>query len=114
MTINDINLRISSTCKEELGNLNNLSNIWEKLRVLYVKSTCGIWVKELNALFKLKEARKTGENSNERMKKLVTTGRNIVNNLENINMDILLAYILIIDLGEDLITTITETYRQPK
>jgi hypothetical protein len=39
--INDINSRISDTCKEELGSLNNLKSIWERLKAQYIKSTCG-------------------------------------------------------------------------
>jgi len=111
VAINDINLRISSICKEELGNLDDLSNIWERFRVLYVELICGIWVKEFNALFKLKGVRKTGENLDEWMRKLVIIGRNMVDNLGDINMDILLVYMLTVDLGEDLITTTTEMYR---
>jgi hypothetical protein len=45
------------------------------------------------------------------MRKTITTGRNIVDNLGDINMDILLAYLLTVDLGEDLTATTTETYR---
>jgi len=112
--INDINSRISNTCKEELGSLDDLKSIWERLKVLYVESTCGTWVKELNALFKLKGGRKTGENPDEWMRKIITTGRGIVDNLGDIKMDILLAYLLTVDLGEDLTATTTETYRQPK
>ncbi len=110
--INDINSRISDTCNEELGSLDDLKSIWDRLKVLYVESTCGTWVKELNALFKLKGGRKTGENPDEWMRKMITTGRGIVDNLGNIDMDILLAYLLTFDLGEDLTTTTTETYRQ--
>jgi hypothetical protein len=112
--INDINSRISNTCKEELGSLDDLKSIWDRLKVLYVESTCGTWVKELNALFKLKGGRKTGENPDEWMRKVITTGRGIVDNLGDLNMNILLAYILTVDLGEDLTATTTETYRQPK
>jgi hypothetical protein len=100
--INDINSRISNTCKEELGSLDDLKSIWERLKVLYVESTCGTWVKELNALFKLKGGRKTGEDPDEWTRKIITTGRGIVDNLGDINMDILLT------------ATTTETYRQPK
>ena len=97
--INDINSRISNTCKEELGSLDDLKSIWERLKVLYVESTCGTWVKELNALFKLKGARKTGENPDEWMRKIITTGRGIVDNLGDIDINILLAYLLTVDLG---------------
>jgi hypothetical protein len=79
-----------------------------------VESTCGTWVKELNALLKLKAGRKTGKNPDEWMRKIITTGRSIVDNLGDINMDILLAYLLTVDLGEDLTATTTETYRQSK
>jgi hypothetical protein len=112
--INDINSRISDTCKEELGSLDDLKSIWDRLKVLYVESTCGTWVKELNTLFKLKGTRKTGENPDEWMRKVITTGRGIRDNLGDINIDILLSYILTVDLGEDLTTTTTETYRQSK
>ena len=97
-----------------MGSLDDLKSIWERLKVLYVKSTYGTWVKELNALFKLKGGRRTDENPDEWMRKIITTGRGIVDNLGDINMDILLAYLLTVDLGEDLTVTTTETYRQPK
>ena len=48
------------------------------------------------------------------MRKIITTGRGIVDNLGDINIDILLAYLLTVDLGEDLTVTTTETYRQSK
>jgi hypothetical protein len=112
--INDINSRISNTCKEELGSLDDLKSIWDRLKVLYVESTCGTWVKELNTLFKLKGGRKAGENPDEWMRKVVTTTRSIRDNLGEINLDILAAYLLTVDLGEDLTATTTETYRQPK
>jgi hypothetical protein len=112
--INDINSRISDTCKEQLGSLDDLKSIWERLKVLYAEFTCETWVKELNALFKLKGGRKTGENPDEWMRKVITTGRRIVNNLGDINMDIFLAYLLTVDLGEDLTATTAETYRQLK
>ena len=35
--INDINSRISDTCKEELGSLDDLKSIWDRLKVLYVE-----------------------------------------------------------------------------
>ena len=63
--INDINSRISETCREELGSLDNLESIWARLKDLYVESTVGTWVKELNALLKLKGARKVGKNPND-------------------------------------------------
>ena len=97
-----------------MGSLDNLKSIWERLKVLYVESTCGTWVKELNTLFKLKGGRGTGENPDEWMRKIITTGRGIVDNLGDINMDILLGYLLTVDLGEDLTATTTETYRQSK
>jgi hypothetical protein len=34
-----------------------------------------------------------------------------MDNLGDINMDILLAYLFIVDLGEDFTVTITETYK---
>jgi hypothetical protein len=37
-----------------------------------------------------------------------------VDNLGDINMDILLAYLLIVDLDKNLMATTTETYRQLK
>ena len=114
MAINDINSRISDTCKEELGSLDELTSIWKRLKTLYVESTCGTWVKELNVLFKLKGGRKTGENPDEWIRKMITTGRSIVDNLGEINMDILLGYLLTVDLGEDLTATTTETYRQSR
>jgi hypothetical protein len=46
------------------------------------------------------------------MRKVITIGKSIRNNLGDINMNILLAYILTVDLGEDLTATTTETYRQ--
>ena len=73
--INDIISRLSDTCKEELGSLDDLTSIWDKLKVLYVESTCETWVKELN-------------------------------------MDIFMAYILTVNLGDDLTATTYETYRQ--
>jgi hypothetical protein len=112
--INDINSRVSETCKEELGSLDDLKNIWDRLKILYIESTCGTWVKELNALFKLKGARKPGENPDEWMRKVITTTRSIKDNLGEIDLDILAAYILTVDLGDDLTTTTTETYRQSK
>jgi len=110
--INDINSRISDTCREELGSLDDLKSIWDRLKVLYVESTCGTWVKELNALVKLIGGRKAGENPDEWMRKVITTGRNIKDNLGDINMDIFMAYILTVNLGDDLTATTTETYRQ--
>jgi hypothetical protein len=110
--INDINSRISNTCKEELGSLDDLKSIWDRLKVLYVESTCGTWVKELNTLFKLKGGRKAGENPDEWMRKVVTTTRSIRDNLGEINLDILAGYLLTVDLGDDITTTTTETYRQ--
>jgi hypothetical protein len=99
--INDIKSRISDKNKEELGSLDDLKSIWDKLKVLYVESTCGTWVKELNTLIKLKGGRKTGEDPDEWMRKVITTGRSIVDNLGDLKMDIFLAYLP------------TETYRQP-
>jgi hypothetical protein len=63
--INDINSKISDTCKEELRSLDDLKSIWERLKTLYTESTVGTWVKELNALLKLKGARKPRENLDE-------------------------------------------------
>ena len=63
--INNINSRISKTCQEELGSLDNLESIWARLKDLYVESTVGTWVKELNALLKLKGTRKVGNNPND-------------------------------------------------
>jgi hypothetical protein len=60
--INDINSRINETCQDELRSLDNLESIWTRLKDLYVESTVRTWVKELNALLKLKGARKVGEN----------------------------------------------------
>jgi hypothetical protein len=97
-----------------LGSFDDLESIWERLKVLYVESTCGTWVKELNALFNLKGARKTGEDPDEWMRKIITTGRGIVDNFGDIDINILLAYLLTVDLREDLTATITETYRQLK
>jgi hypothetical protein len=77
-------------------------------------STCGAWVKELNTLFKLKGGRKTGENPDEWMRKAITTTRGIMDNLGDINLSILAAYLITVDIGEDLTATITQTYRQPK
>ena len=77
-----------------------------------MESTCGTWVKELNALVKLIGGRKAGENPDEWMRKVITTGRNIKDNLGDINMDIFMAYILTVNLGDDLTATTTETYRQ--
>jgi hypothetical protein len=45
------------------------------------------------------------------MRKMIITGRSIVDNLGDINMNILLVYLLTVDLGEDFTATITETYR---
>jgi hypothetical protein len=85
--INDINSRISDICKEELGSLDDLKSVWDRLKVLYVESTCGTWVKELNTLFKLKGGRKTGENPDEWMRKVITTTRSIKDNLGNIDLE---------------------------
>ena len=112
--INDINSRLSDTCREELGSLDNLKDIWERLKHLYVESTCGTWVKELNTLFKLKGARKPGENPDEWMRKVITTTRNARDNLGELSWDTLAAYMLTVDLGDDLTATTTETYRQSK
>ena len=68
-------------------------------------------MKKLNVLFKLKEERKTGENPDEWIRKMITTGRSIVDNLREINIDILLGYLLTVDLGEDLTATTTEIYK---
>jgi hypothetical protein len=112
--INDINSRISDTCKEELGSLDDLKSIWDRLQVLYVESTCGTWVKELNTMVKLIGGRKEGENPDEWMRKVITTGRSIRDNLGDLNIDIFMAYILTVNLGDDLTATTTETYRQSK
>src|SRR6266516_2430741 len=112
--INDINSRLSDTCREELGSLDNLKDIWDRLKTLYVESTCGTWVKELNTLFKLKGARKPGENPDEWMRKVITTTRNARDNLGELSWDTLAAYMLTVDLGDDLTATTTETYRQSK
>ncbi len=112
--INDIISRISETCKEELGDLDDLQNIWDRLKALYVESTCGTWVKELNAVVKLIGGRKPGENPDEWMRKLITTGRNARDNLGELSWDILMAYGLTVGLGDDLTATTTETYRQSK
>lgn len=48
------------------------------------------------------------------MRKVITTTRSIRDNLGEINLDILAAYLLTVDLGEDLTATTTETYRQSK
>src|SRR6266516_3437072 len=85
--INDIKSRISDKNKEELGSLDDLKSIWDKLKVLYVESTCRTWVKELNTLIKLKGGRKTGEDPDEWMRKVITTGRSIVDNLGDLKMD---------------------------
>ena len=81
---------------------------------MYTKSTVGTWVKELNALLKLKGARKPRENPDEWMRKVIAIARSIKDNLGDLSMDILIAYILIVDLGDDITTTTTETYKQPK
>jgi hypothetical protein len=45
------------------------------------------------------------------MRKIIITGRGIVDNLGDININILLAYLLIVDLDKDLTATTTEIYR---
>ncbi len=95
-------LQNSDTCKEELGSLDDLKSIWERLKVLYVESTCGTWVKELNTMVKLIGGRKPGENPDEWMRKVITTARSIKDNLGDLNMDIFMAYILTVNLGDDL------------
>jgi len=95
-----------------LGSLDDLKSIWERLKVLYVESTCGTWVKELNTMVKLIGGRKPGENPEEWMRKVITTARSIKDNLGDLNMDIFMAYILTVNLGDDLTATTTETYRR--
>jgi hypothetical protein len=74
--INDINSRLSETCRKQLGRLENLKNIWDKLKTLYAKITCGIWVQELNNMVKLIGERKTGENPDEWLGKVIATAEN--------------------------------------
>jgi hypothetical protein len=45
------------------------------------------------------------------MRKVIITVRSIKDNLRDIDLDILAAYILTINLGDNLITITTETYR---
>jgi hypothetical protein len=45
------------------------------------------------------------------MRKVITTIKSIKDNLRDINLNILAVYILTVDLGDNLITTTTETYR---
>jgi hypothetical protein len=110
--INDINSRISETCREELGSLVNLVNIWAKLRTLYVESTVGTWVRELNAITKLRGSRKEGENPDDWIRKVKLRIQSAEENLGELSFKILGAYIISVDLGSDITTTITETYRQ--
>jgi hypothetical protein len=110
--INDINSRISETCREELGSLVNLVNIWAKLRTLYVESTVGTWVRELNAINKLKGARKEGENPDDWMRRVMSRIRSAKENLGELSFEIYGAYVMSVDLGDDITATTTETYRQ--
>ena len=112
--INDINSRISETCREELGSLDALVNIWARLKDLYVESTVGTWVKELNALLKLKGARKVGENPDDWMRRVISRIRSAKENLGELSFDILGGYIMSVDLGDDITATTTESYRQTK
>jgi len=112
MAINDINSRLSETCRKQLGRLDNLKNIWDKLKTLYAKTTCGIWVQELNNMVKLIGARKTGENPDEWLGRVIATAENGQENLGNLTWDIFAAYVMSIDLGDDITATPSETYRQ--
>jgi len=109
--INDINSRISENCKEELGDLNNLKNIWDRLKILYVESTVGTWVKEMKTLWKFRGARKEGENPDDWMRKVIAKGRSAKENLGELTWDIFMGFILTVDLGDDLTTTSAETHR---
>jgi hypothetical protein len=110
--INDINSRLSETCRKQLGRLDNLKNIWDKLKTLYAKTTCGIWVQELNNMVKLIGARKTGENPDEWLGRVIATAENGQENLGNLSWDIFAAYVMSINLGDDITATPSETYRQ--
>jgi hypothetical protein len=48
------------------------------------------------------------------MRKVIAITRSIKDNLRDLSIDILIAYILTVDLRDDITTTTTETYRQPK
>src|SRR6266516_7769596 len=63
-------------------------------------------------MVKLIGGRKPGENPDEWMRKVITTARSIKDNLGDLNMDIFMAYILTVNLGDDLTATTYETYRQ--
>ena len=110
--INDINSRLSDICKQELGQFDDLKTVWEDLKSLYVGTTCGNWVTELNTMVKLIGARKIGEDPNEWMRKVLTTGKLAKKNLGELSWDIFMAYVLTVNLGDDLTATTTETHRQ--
>ena len=85
-----------------------------RLKDLYVESTVGTWVKELNALLKLKGARKVGENPDDWMRRVISRIRSEKENLGELSFDILGGYIMSVDLGDDITATTTESYRQTK
>jgi hypothetical protein len=45
---------------------------------------------------------------------VIAIARSIKDNLGDLSIDILIAYILTVDLKDNIITTTTKTYRQPK
>jgi hypothetical protein len=112
--INDINARISQTCRDELGKLDSLVNIWTKLKTLYVIPTVGTWVRELNEIGKLIGARKEGEDPDEWLRKILLRYRSIKENLGELSLDIYISYAMSVQLGKDLNATVAEAYRQTK
>jgi hypothetical protein len=76
-----------------------------------VGTTCRNWVTELNAMVKLIGTRKIGEDPNEWMRKVLTTGKLAKKNLGELSWDILMAYMLTVNLSDDLTATTTETHR---
>jgi hypothetical protein len=48
------------------------------------------------------------------MRKVITKGRSAKENLGELTFEILIGYILLVDLGDDITATTTETYRQTK
>ena len=111
MAINDINSRISDPCRVELGPLNDLRRIWDRLKNLYIETLVGEWVKEIGALLKLRGARKEGENLDEWLRKVVSKAESAKENLGELIWNILAAFILMVDLGDDLTNASSKTHR---
>ena len=62
-------------------------------------------------MIKLISGRKAGENPNEQLGKVIVTTKNAQENLGDLSWDILIAYVMSINLGEDITATPSETYR---